>query len=477
MTVINGGNGSDTLTGGADDDTISGGNGSDTVAGGEGDDTIDGGNGADTLEGGSGSDTITGGNGNDDIDGGEGADIINGEGGSDTIHNGATQDFVTDLVNGGSGNDTLIHDGGDAEFTGSEGNDTFFTVAAGDYFDLMRVSYRTSTSGIVANLTAAAGFAISDGLGGTDTVTGANQIRDSNFDDTFFFDAAYAATVNGRVQAHLGAGDDSVTFTGVSNATVNFNGAAGGVIADLAAGTATDVNATDDFIGNDTFTGVFDLFGTGHDDQLYGNDSNNAIRGSEGDDYIDGRGGLDELNYVDVVTGQATHGVTVDLSQNLVSDDGFGGTDQVYNMERVRGSMFDDTITGDNGDNRLRGEEGNDVLSGLGGDDLLIGDVGDTPAAAGGADTLDGGAGVDTLVGGVGDDKFVFFAGEAQDDVVQDFEGAGVAGGDLLEFHYGGNGTVTYAGGDLWTISGDNGTDTIQIAGVTTLDSSDYLFV
>ncbi|MGB5636682.1 MAG: hypothetical protein WBM86_28425 [Waterburya sp.] len=75
---LEGGNGKDTLTGEAGDDTISGGNGKDELFGLAGDDIINGDNGPDLLDGGLGNDILTGGNGPDlfVLAAGEGTDMI-----------------------------------------------------------------------------------------------------------------------------------------------------------------------------------------------------------------------------------------------------------------------------------------------------------------------------------------------------------------------------------------------------------------
>lgn len=75
---LEGGNGEDTLTGEAGDDTISGGNGKDELFGLAGNDIISGDNGPDLLNGGLGNDTLTGGNGPDIfvLAAGEGTDTI-----------------------------------------------------------------------------------------------------------------------------------------------------------------------------------------------------------------------------------------------------------------------------------------------------------------------------------------------------------------------------------------------------------------
>jgi Ca2+-binding RTX toxin-like protein len=66
----------------------------------------------------------------------------------------------------------------------------------------------------------------------------------------------------------------------------------------------------------------------------------------------------------------------------------------------IHGSLFGDTLTGDDSGNILRGLPGDEVLAGAGGDDRLVGGAG--------SDHIEGGAGADTLIGGAGADSFAY---------------------------------------------------------------------
>jgi Ca2+-binding RTX toxin-like protein len=117
------------------------------------------------------------------------------------------------------------------------------------------------------------------------------------------------------------------------------------------------------------------IFGLGGDDWIYGRDGNDFLQGGEGADLLFGGDGIDTANYGDSPTG-----VYVDLQTGK----GQGGTaegDQLYGIENVTGSWWDDHLIGNLADNVLSGWVGNDDLEG-----------------GAGADTLDGGLGVDRAI-------------------------------------------------------------------------------
>ncbi|HYG88266.1 MAG TPA: calcium-binding protein [Azospirillum sp.] len=96
-------------------DPLNGTDRGDNIVGLGGNDTLNGFNGEDFLTGGTGNDILRGGDGGDELDGGIGNDLIDGGGGSgvDTVdyrsfkNNGVTVDLAKGTANDGSGTDTL----------------------------------------------------------------------------------------------------------------------------------------------------------------------------------------------------------------------------------------------------------------------------------------------------------------------------------------------------------------------------------
>jgi Ca2+-binding RTX toxin-like protein len=153
-SVVDAGQGNDTLLGGASDDWLTGVSGNDSLAGGAGDDLLDGFDGNDTIRGGAGADTMYGGTGTDLIDfaysaagvfvdlpngeatGGDGHDDViigfegaQGSGHADTLTGDAQANRLgggtgRDVMTGGAGNDTLLGQGGADSMAGGQGADT-----------------------------------------------------------------------------------------------------------------------------------------------------------------------------------------------------------------------------------------------------------------------------------------------------------------------------------------------------------------
>ncbi|RYG06904.1 MAG: calcium-binding protein [Caulobacteraceae bacterium] len=131
MTVYNGTEGSDTLKGGAGNDTLNGKGGYDTLEGGAGNDILNGGEGGDSLTGGLGDDILNGDNGDDwlsDRDGGK--DVLNGGAGDDhiSITRSSAAAATTVTANGGDGADDFTYLGFNSDtaiLNGGVGNDIF----------------------------------------------------------------------------------------------------------------------------------------------------------------------------------------------------------------------------------------------------------------------------------------------------------------------------------------------------------------
>ncbi|MGK9171289.1 hypothetical protein KXR53_33670 [Inquilinus limosus] len=219
----------------------------------------------------------------------------------------------------------------------------------------------------------------------------------------------------------------------------------------------------------------------GQDDVLYGDDFLlGTIGGGAGNDYVEGKGGLDLLTGgtgTDTVGySESDVGVHINLGNLLLGLLGAWGGDAdgdvlVNGFENVVGSAHADDITGDAGANILVGLEDADRLDGSGGDDTLIGGIG--------ADELIGGRGSDTasyalatagvavsLSTGTGTQ------GEAAGDTLTGIENlTGSAFADVLEGSALANRIQAGAGDD--TIIGTDGLDVIDGgAGDDTLDFS-----
>jgi Ca2+-binding RTX toxin-like protein len=137
--------------------------------------------------------------------------------------------------------------------------------------------------------------------------------------------------------------------------------------------------------GNDTITFTNAVEAPGQVKGGAGNDTivtgkgNDFLMGEQGKDFLDGKEGNNTVEY-----SSSPNGVSVNLSQNVASNDGFGTADTLANIQNVQGSGRNDLIIGNDGDNYLNGNNGNDDLQGLGGDDVLLG--------GNGADKIDGGS-------------------------------------------------------------------------------------
>lgn len=225
------------------------------------------------------------------------------------------------------------------------------------------------------------------------------------------------------------------------------------------------------------------LFGGAGDDQLDGGIGDDRLEGGPGFDSYDGGPGTDTLTFR---TGDGP--AMVDLQSASVQQS--GTFEFVQEVENVTGSVFGDTLLGDDNDNLLVGGGGLDLLGGRLGDDILDGGAdgayatwadsegavvvdlaegratewdggtdilidivgavgtshGDTLRGDQGANRLEGGDGADRLVGRGGDD--ILMGGNGID--ILD----GGAGRDLADYSGGGPARINLASGQGLDSSG-----------------------
>lgn len=198
-------------------------------------------------------------------------------------------------------------------------------------------------------------------------------------------------------------------------------------------------------------------------DSIVGGVGDDTIAGGAGADTLDGGLGENTISFLDVSSG---------VSITLDADGQGSATGQViHNFQHAIGSVFSDTITGDETDNLVAGAGGADSLEGGAGTDTLdyrhstagvSVNLGDTLAEAGGDADGDTVSGFENLIGSAHDDVLVgdsltneIVAGAGDDSV------GFSAGNDSI---YGGSGFDTFTiDGDLTTFTIRNGLDAIYV--------------
>ena len=197
------------------------------------------------------------------------------------------------------------------------------------------------------------------------------------------------------------------------------------------------------------------LIGGSARDVMFGGPEFDILAGGGGDDALDG--GADE-DWADYETAPA--GVVATLPGGTAPGaDGYGTTDTYVSIERLRGSAFDDVLTGDDLANVVFAGDGNDLLSGGGGNDSIRGWRGN--------DVVDGGPGDDGLSGDPGDDTLT--SGDDDDEL------ADGAGRDKVEGQSGDDRLIASGWDpDFGFTLGPSGTD--YLSGGSGIDTVTYLF-
>ena len=125
------------------------------------------------------------------------------------------------------------------------------------------------------------------------------------------------------------------------------------------------------------------LGGESGNDVLLGG-GNDVLEGGSGADMLTGGAGIDTASYE-----HATGGVYVRLDDNTGYDgDALG--DQLSGIENLKGSIYQDSLIGDDNANTIVGNGGADDIDAKGGNDRIV--ISATPAY------VSGGAGTDTLI-------------------------------------------------------------------------------
>lgn len=113
--------------------------------------------------------------------------------------------------------------------------------------------------------------------------------------------------------------------------------------------------------GNDTLQG-----GKGND-AISGNDGNDLLQGDEGDDTLGGGAGIDTASYT-----SSPKRVTVSLAIADPQNTNGAGLDKLTGIENLKGSSFNDRLTGSAAANKLDGWLGADAMLGLAGNDTYV---------------------------------------------------------------------------------------------------------
>jgi Ca2+-binding RTX toxin-like protein len=364
--------GSENINGDGNDlnNRLTGNSGKNTLMGYGGDDILDGGTGADTMQGGDGGDTYY----VDNL-----GDVVSetGTGGVDLVAN-TLENYVlgANIENGrilSTGTSNLGGNALDNVLYAGSGNNSLFGNTGFD-----TVSYEYADAAVTINLGTVSQVT---GGSGTDALGSIEAVIGSRFNDTLIGNAQ-DNTLDGSVGRDLVKGEGG-------NDTLMAEGGYSATLESIAYETTYDES------GNQI--GGFDFWfyhgetldgGTGNDFVSYANaQSSVVVNLASGLGYATGA--------IALLNSRPPPGTGIGNFINDVEHAISDFADQLWSIENIIGSSFNDVLTGDNGANILSGKSGADTLiGGLGNDTYYVDNIGDIVTetdptlSSGGSDTV-----------------------------------------------------------------------------------------
>ncbi|OLP59011.1 hypothetical protein BJF93_03525 [Xaviernesmea oryzae] len=402
--------------------------------------TLDGGRGADTMIGGAGNDTYFVDNPGDIVieNAGEGVDRVYSSISYTLTANvemllltgkadlNATGNSLSNTIYGNDGNNIIDGGTGADTMSGQGGNDTY-------YVDNIYDKIIEWSNGGIDTVLSSVSYSLADNVENLTLIGLANLNATGNWQDNILIGNAGNNILDGSKGADLmkgGAGDDTYIVENVGDVVVENPG--------------EGIDTVKSWISYRLTDNVEKLMlQSAGNINGYGNDLDNTIVGSIGNNIIDGGAGADRMQ-----GGLGNDTYYVDNPGDLVIEWSGEGNDTVYssisytlvnNVENLIltgtanldgcGNGLDNTLIGNDGNNRLDGGAGNDILQ--------------------------GGLGVDILNGGAGNDTFVFKTAAdsavGTPDTINDFQK-----GDIIDLRDMYAGTMTFLGtGDFTGHSGE----------------------
>jgi len=272
------------------------------------------------VNAGDGDDTVVAGAGTDVLDGGNGTDLIsyklsgsavNVNIGTNSVSGGyAAGDRISgfESIEGSNFNDTLTGNADNNILTGGKGADR---IDGGDGNDT--ANYAGSTAAVSIDLSTGTG---TGGEAQGDTLVSIERVVGSKYNDTFKADVTSATFEGGEGNDRFISGDSAdVLNGGDGNDTADYSNSSAGVTVDLRL-TGGQVSAG--AANGDILNSIENVTGSSGDDALTGNSGANVIIGGAGNDTLISMGGADTLDGgADVDTADfsmATSAVNLNLS-------------------------------------------------------------------------------------------------------------------------------------------------------------------